>query len=338
MTILPLVLLTIFFLVLLGLTYYREPRTLLLGIYFVLALLFLGATLFYLANQFDLRILKFLLSLAIFLVILPLLAGPSILIITLLVKGIQLIKREGHALKNLLSLGIGLSLLAFPYLFQMIASHYKENSLVTGLLSLVTTMVIYLILLISAYTISSFLNLIHWFKRPIDYVLVLGSGLMGDKVTPLLASRIKKGIEIYQKHPDCRLILSGGQGKDELIAEGQAMAKYALSQGVPEKDIIIEDRSKNTRENLQFSSHLMANKANLAIVTNYYHLFRALLIARDLGIPCIGYGAKTKFYFSLNAYIREFIGYLYFKRHLHGGVLLFIVALHLVLIGWSLLR
>lgn len=59
-------------------------------------------------------------------------------------------------------------------------------------------------------------------------MVVLGAGLSGDKVTPLLASRIEKGIAICQKHPGSKFIMSGGQGPDELIAEGQAMANYAL--------------------------------------------------------------------------------------------------------------
>ncbi|WP_161947224.1 YdcF family protein, partial [Streptococcus suis] len=88
------------------------------------------------------------------------------------------------------------------------------------------------------YTTSSFVNLVNFFSGKLDYVVVLGAGLIGNKVTPLLASRIDKGIAIYQKQPGSKLIMSGGQGPDELIAEGQAMANYALEKGVPAEDIL----------------------------------------------------------------------------------------------------
>ncbi|WP_161949512.1 YdcF family protein, partial [Streptococcus suis] len=101
------------------------------------------------------------------------------------------------------------------------------------------------------------------------------------------------------------------------IAEGQAMANYAMEQGIPAEDIIIENQSTNTEENLKFSYALMKSGSRFALVTNYYHVFRALLLARKLKIKCIGYGAKTKFYFSLNAFIREFVGYVVMSRKTH---------------------
>lgn len=167
------------------------------------------------------------------------------------------------------------------------------------------------------YTTSSFINLVNLFPGKLDYVVVLGAGLIGDKVTPLLASRIEKGIAIYQKHPGSKLIMSGGQGPDELMAEGQAMANYAFEQGIPVEDIVIENQSTNTEENLKFSYALMKPGSRFALVTNYYHVFRALLLARKLKIKCIGYGARTKFYFSLNAFIREFVGYLVMTKKAH---------------------
>ncbi len=93
--------------------------------------------------------------------------------------------------------------------------------------------------------------------------------------------------------------MSGGQGPDELIAEGQAMANYALEKGVPAEDILIENQSTNTEENLKFSYALMKPGSRFALVTNYYHVFRALLLARQLRIKCIGYGAKPNFTLAL---------------------------------------
>ena len=103
------------------------------------------------------------------------------------------------------------------------------------------------------YTLTSWLNLINIRQKPLNYVVVLGAGLIGKKVTPLLASRINRGIEIYKQNPGSKIIMSGGQGPDEAIPESHAMAAYAEEHDVPKSDIIIENKSKTTNENLKFS-------------------------------------------------------------------------------------
>ena len=191
-----------------------------------------------------------------------------------------------------------------------------------------------------SYLVSSVLNFINILPRKIDYVVVLGAGLIGEKVTPLLSSRIRKGIKVYKANPGSKLIMSGGQGPDEVVSEAFAMKNYALEQGVDEKDIILEDKSRRTEENIIFSKKFIPVDKSFAVVTNYYHVYRALVQARTLGFRCIGYGAPTKFYFSLNAFIREFIGYLYFKRRIHAIVLgvltfLFIAAVLVEVFYWA---
>ena len=108
------------------------------------------------------------------------------------------------------------------------------------------------------------------------------------------------------------------------MAEGEAMAAYAVQKGVDEDRIAVENRSGSTEENLLFSRELMGKKkAKVIVVTTAYHVFRALILARQQGMKCIGFGARTKWYFTLNALIREFIGYLSltWKRHALVAVL-----------------
>ena len=171
------------------------------------------------------------------------------------------------------------------------------------------------------YTLTSWLNLININTKKLNYVVVLGAGLLGKKVTLLLASRINRGIEIYHKNPDSKLIMSGGQGPDEEIPESHAMAAYAEEHGVPKSDIIIEDRSKTTNQNLKFSHQLMKPDSTFCIVTNSYHVYRALVLAKRQGLQCIGYGAKTKWYFTLNAFIREFIAYLVITKKMQCSII-----------------
>ena len=267
-----------------------------------------------LENNEILRLLAIAVAMVLFL---ALLSGPFVLIFTLYLNGFQILKREGVHLHNFLSMGLAVALTFYLFIAPFVVQSLSDISFFNMVFIYVGFLVSYAIIISMLYTTSSFINLVNLFPGKLDYVVVLGAGLIGDKVTPLLASRIEKGIAIYQKHPGSKLIMSGGQGPDELMAEGQAMANYALEKGVPAEDILIENQSTNTEENLKFSYALMKPGSRFALVTNYYHVFRALLLARKLKIKCIGYGARTKFYFSINAFIREFVGYLVMTKKAH---------------------
>ncbi|MGC6569575.1 YdcF family protein [Streptococcus sp. VTCC 12886] len=267
-----------------------------------------------LENNEILRLLALAVAMVLFL---ALLSGPFVLIFTLYLNGFQILKREGVHLHNFLSMGLAVALTFYLFIAPFVVQSLSDISFFNMVFIYVGFLVSYAIIISMLYTTSSFVNLVNLFPGKLDYVVVLGAGLIGDQVTPLLASRIDKGIAIYQKQPGCKLIMSGGQGPDEIIAEGQAMANYALEKGVPAEDILIENQSTNTEENLKFSFALMKSGSRFALVTNYYHVFRALLLARKLKIKCIGYGARTKFYFSLNAFIREFVGYLVMTKKAH---------------------
>ena len=267
-----------------------------------------------LENNEILRLLAIAVAMVLFL---ALLSGPFVLIFTLYLNGFQILKREGVHLHNFLSMGLAVALTFYLFFAPFVVQSLSDISFFNMVFIYVGFLVSYAIIISMLYTTSSFINLVNLFPGKLDYVVVLGTGLIGDQVTPLLASRIEKGIAIYQKHPGSKLIMSGGQGPDELMAEGQAMANYAFEQGIPVEDIVIENQSTNTEENLKFSYALMKPGSRFALVTNYYHVFRALLLARKLKIKCIGYGARTKFYFSLNAFIREFVGYLVMTKKAH---------------------
>ena len=279
-----------------------------------------------LENNEILRLLAIAVAMVLFL---ALLSGPFVLIFTLYLNGFQILKREGVHLHNFLSMGLAVALTFYLFFAPFVVQSLSDISFFNMVFIYVGFLVSYAIIISMLYTTSSFVNLVNLFPGKLDYVVVLGAGLIGDKVTPLLASRIEKGIAIYQKHPSSKLIMSGGQGPDELMAEGQAMANYAFEQGIPVEDIVIENQSTNTEENLKFSYALMKPGSRFALVTNYYHVFRALLLAQQLKIKCIGYGAKTRFYFSLNAFIREFVGYVVMSRKAHLVVIGIVSVIYL---------
>lgn len=266
--------------------------------------------------------------------VLVILFFPLATIIMFFVEGIKVIKHEGLKLTNLLSLIFAIGLFIFLFVGPIFVK--SSNKIMTSLYAVISFAVFYLLSVLASYCLSAFLNTFHLFKkRKLDYIIVLGAGIKGEQVPPLLASRIDQGIEILKKNPKALLIMSGGQGKGEDIPEGEAMARYAINKGIDESKIIIEDKSTNTKENLLFSSKLMTKESpRVGLVTTSYHVFRALIIAKDLGIRCIGFGSVTKWYFTLNALIREFIGYLSvtWKKHVIVIILysIFIIILSIV--------
>ena len=266
--------------------------------------------------------------------VLVILFFPLATIIMFFVEGIKVIKHEGLKLTNLLSLIFAIGLFIFLFVGPIFVK--SSNKIMTSLYAVISFAVFYLLSVLASYCLSAFLNTFHLFKkRKLDYIIVLGAGIKGEQVPPLLASRIDQGIEILKKNPKALLIMSGGQGKGEDIPEGEAMAHYAINKGIDESKIIIENKSTNTKENLLFSSKLMIKESpRVGLVTTSYHVFRALILAKDLGIRCIGFGSVTKWYFTLNALIREFIGYLSmtWKKHVIVIILysIFIVILSIV--------
>lgn len=308
----------------------REPRSLWSGVSFFWMMACLGIAMLFVLAGYGVWlsshiVLTWILIILCILALLCVAALPIILIVTFFVEGLKVIRHEGRKPANMLSMAF--SILLFGYLAVWPAMGRLGRSILgTRLYILISLLAFYLLALLATYSLSAVLNLIHLRKRwRADYIVVLGAGLIGTRVTPLLAARIDKGIELLSWNPKALLIMSGGQGPGEDLAEGWAMADYAVQKGIDKDRIIVEDRSRSTEENLLFSRELMSGeKPRVILVTTAYHVFRALLLARQQGMKCVGYGAKTKWYFTLNALLREFGGYLSltWKRHASVALLL----------------
>ncbi|EIC96659.1 hypothetical protein HMPREF9970_2875 [Lachnoanaerobaculum saburreum F0468] len=315
----------------------KEPRGMVTGVLFLIYLITIGATglfsLFYYSEILQKNTATYSLVMVLGIIFVVAIAlFPFVLIITYFVQGILILKKEGLRLKNILSLAFSISLVIYIFVWPLfrlksLTNVYEKPLLLIADLvyKMLSFIFIYLLFLMAMYCISAILNLIHIGRnKKLDYIIVLGAGIKGKQVTPLLAGRIDKGIELLKYNPNAKLILSGGMGPGEDIPEGVAMATYAKDKGVSDERIIVEDKSKNTYENLLFSSKLIdKDNHKLALVTTSYHVFRALVFAKKLNIPCIGYGSKTKWYFTLNALIREYIGYLSISYRFHMLVILF---------------
>lgn len=195
--------------------YFKDPRTLLLGLSFLTFLVtagisFLIITIRYIHTNGQ-TFWSALLLIIIFIFAVLLALSPTILIIVFIFNGLRLLKREGRSLKNFTLLALGILLFLYPIIGNTYLDTFSDQPLMLYFYYLGTLIIFYLFIMTIVYTISSFLNLFHWKNQKLDYVLVLGSGLIGDKVPPLLASRIEKGIHIYKSNQNCKLIFSGGK-------------------------------------------------------------------------------------------------------------------------------
>lgn len=270
-----------------------------------------------------------------------LLMFPIALVVTLIATGIRLIRREGRSFHNMLSLGLGCAMVAYVTIWPFVRGALGDVPVFGNVFDFIFGFAALLIALLGTafafYTVAGVV--VQWphRHRRYDAVVVLGAALMKDgTVTPLLANRVKRGIERWHQHPEAKLIMSGGQGSDELQPESHAMRAFALAQGVPEEAILVEDRSATTHENIAFSEALrekegLVSEGRLLVVSDDYHVFRALLIACALGIAADGAGAKVRLYFALNALVREWVAYIYLKRGLYMRLVLVLLALYSML-------
>lgn len=257
---------------------------------------------------------------------------PFLLFFFLIIEGIRLIRKEGFCLSNCLTLG-----LAFLMLFNFILVPYvndQTNPWINLLFALLSIMTAYFSAQLAIFIFSALVNLIHFGKRKhFDQIVVLGSGLIGDQVPPLLQGRIRKGIQLQQYNPEAFLILSGGQGPGETVPEGKAMKKWALASRADPDRTLSEEKSKNTRENLEYSRQLFPKPyGRTAIVSTYYHVFRALLLSKKMNMKALGYGSRTKFYFTINAFLREYVAYISMTRK-RQIIVLGILCLPVILIN-----
>ena len=177
-----------------------------------------------------------------------------------------------------------------------------------------------------------------------DYIIIHGCQIKKDgTLTNLLKGRADRAIEFAKMQKDKTgkdiiFIPSGGKGDDEVISEADAIKNYLLESGIPEDRILIEDKSVNTFENLKNAKELIRKDAKtddpkIAFSTTNYHVFRTGVFASQQGIKAEGIGAKTKRYFWINAFIREFIAALVSEWKTHLAFILTWLVLIVSMVG-----
>lgn len=260
----------------------------------------------------------------------PIALIASILVI---ISNIKLLRKEGFTWRNMLGIILGLLVIIATIIPSISYDLLQDSSIVDIHNQGAIDLYIYDFYETSIYIIVAYLESIllgtiilgikaakHIPDYNKDYIIILGCMIKKDEtLTPLLKSRVDRAIEFskLQKEntkKDIIFVPSGGKGSNEIISEAEAMKNYLLKQGIDKDRIIIENKSTNTFENINYSYKLIHAKnpnAQIAFSTTNYHVFRAGVIATNSNINIEGIGSKTKAYFWINAFIREFIATIY---------------------------
>lgn len=247
-----------------------------------------------------------------------------VLTIFLILNGATMWRRERGTLAHRLTLLLGLGMLALPvYLFGTIALAPGLGRVATSLLW-VGLFVLGLLAYV-AFCFAAFLVATAAYRRTSRrfaprYVVILGAGLRGRRVTPLLARRLDRAVTEFRRHAGRPVLIpSGGRGADEEIAEGVAMAGYLREQGVPADHIVVEDRATTTRENLVYAQDLMDDpRAPTVVTTSSYHVFRTAMTTRALRMNARVRGARVARYYAPSAFLREFAAIMLDHKVLNG--------------------
>ena len=121
-------------------------------------------------------------------------------------------------------------------------------------------------------------------------MVVLGCQVMPDgRPSILLQDRLDTALDYWEEHPDITIVTSGSQGDNEPTFEAACMADFLMTNGVPEAQILQENRSHNTKENLLYSKELLASagidvgETDVLVVSNGFHLTRTRMLAERFG-------------------------------------------------------
>lgn len=252
----------------------------------------------------------------------------------LILGSIIVIIREGKNLGNLLGIIVGIFVIIaividlniftiLSWFFDLIPNDLLvSNSREFFRLYLIIGNVVDVILVyFECIIVASFICTIkagrHRPKTKPDYTIILGCYPGKDiNLAPILRGRVEKAMSTSQA--TTIFVPSGGQGKDEDIPEADAISNYLQNQGIKKSHILIENHSTSTRQNMLYSKELILNhlakqgikttkNTKIFFSTTNYHVFRSGVIAAKSNLKAEGVGSKTKWYFYINASLREFI-------------------------------
>ncbi len=153
---------------------------------------------------------------------------------------------------------------------------------------------IVLVLGINIFVTASVKDSISKQQDNADCILVLGAGVNGENPSPMLKDRLDAAIELYKSGAADKILMSGDHGRKG-YDEVNVMKRYAAQNGVPDSDVFMDHAGFSTYESIYRAREIFGVKSAI-VVTQKYHLFRALYIARSLGVEATGVSANPRSY------------------------------------------
>ncbi len=181
------------------------------------------------------------------------------------------------------------------------------KKLLLAIVALVSVYLLYVVLSIYLYSFKTS-------NVTVDAAIVLGAAVWDGKPSPVFEERINHAIKIYKSGQVGKVLFTGGVGIGDNKSEAQVAKEYAISHGVSNLDILIEDKSKLTIENLKFSSSLLAsnNLSLVLIVSDPLHMKRAMTMAADLGMDALPSPTETSRYQSYSSKSKMLVSEAYY--------------------------
>jgi hypothetical protein len=281
---------------------------------------------------------------------------PVVIVTTVFVtvSNITLMRKEGKTWRNLLAVILGLAI-GIGALLPLIIGDYLQRSTIIDvhyergvgrfielfLENAISALVTYLECILIGTIVTAVKAAKHVPAFDKDYIIIHGCQIRKDgTLTKLLQSRADRAVEfanMQKEHTNKSIVFvpSGGKGSDEVISEGEAIKRYLLERGIGEDQILEETKSTTTEENFKFAKDLIrenfgSDGFKVAFSTTNYHVFRSGMLAESLGIKAEGIGSKTKRYFWINAFVREFIATIYEKKKTHIKVVGIMLLINII--------
>ena len=148
--------------------------------------------------------------------------------------------------------------------------------------------------------------------KNLDYIIVLGAQVKESSPSVVLRYRLDRAVSYLKENDNTLVIVSGGKGINEPATEASVMKEYLVNNGINENRIIIEDKSNTTKENLINSKKITRDNKSIGIVTNNFHMYRALLIGKKYKVKAVGIPSKSTSYYLPNNLLREVFAYIKF--------------------------
>lgn len=216
----------------------------------------------------------------------------------------EILKKRGMLKREIVIVGLGVAII-------IMLNFYKKCN-ISMIYNFINYMAVYFAIAFIIFCILSLIDNIKPIRDDYKAIIVLGGILVnGNQLTKALTKRLKLVEKLYNNQKiKPKIILSGGKVRKETITEAVAMRDFLLKQGIPENDIIMEDKSKNTLENFKYSKQIL-NQINIhkkiAFVSNNFHILRAKIYAKKSKVNATGIGANVSWYYFPEAFIKEYL-------------------------------